>query len=133
MKVSPRDPLSMVQLAPISTPSSKITFPTWGVLKLLFFIGINPNPFNPTFDPSWILTKFEIIEFLIVTKDPIIQFSPIKTLLSIILLLLIKVFAPILTFFPIKTFLPNFTPGYKFFTFSDYDKFSSGKSMSARG
>ena len=54
-------------------------------------------------------SKVEIIEFFIVTKEPITQLSPIITLLSIILLLPILEFFPILTFFPIKTFLPNFT------------------------
>ena len=50
--VSFTEPLSIVLLAPISTPSSKITFPTCGVLVFLFLLGIKPKPFTPIFDPS---------------------------------------------------------------------------------
>ena len=42
--VSDKEPLSIVLLAPISTPSSKITLPICGVLKFLLGIGIKPNP-----------------------------------------------------------------------------------------
>jgi len=49
-----RDPLSIVLLAPTSTPSSNITFPICGVLVFLFLLGIKPKPFTPIFDPSWI-------------------------------------------------------------------------------
>ena len=58
------DPLSIVQLAPISTPSSNITFPTCGVLVFLFLLGMKPKPFTPTLEPSWICTLLEIKEFL---------------------------------------------------------------------
>ncbi len=90
--MSVTDPLSIVQFAPISTPSSNITFPICGDLKFLFLIGINPKPLTPIFEPSFILTKSLINEFLIVTKEPIIQPSPISTLLSITLLFPIYVF-----------------------------------------
>ena len=64
-------------LAPTSTPSSNITFPICGVLVFLFLLGIKPKPFTPIFDPSWIHTLSKISEFLMVTKEPTTQFSPI--------------------------------------------------------
>ena len=79
--VSVTEPLSIVLLAPISTPSSKITFPICGVLIFLFLTGIKPKPLIPILTPSCIWTLFEINEFLIVTKVPIIQLLPILTLL----------------------------------------------------
>ena len=85
--VSEIDPLSIVLFDPISTPSSKITLPMWGVLIFLLLLGIKPKPFTPTYDPSWMTTLSEINEFLITTKEPIIQLRPIFTLLSIMLLL----------------------------------------------
>ena len=54
MIVSDNEPLSIVQLEPISTPSSKITFPICGDLIFLFLLGIKPKPFIPIFDPSCI-------------------------------------------------------------------------------
>ena len=59
--------------------------------------------------------KSFIIEFLIITPDPITQFLPIETFCSIIVLDPIIEFLPILTPFPIKTLLPNFTLGKSFF------------------
>ena len=56
-------------------------------------------------------TKSPTIEFFIIIPDPITQFFPIDTLLSIIEFDPIIVFLPILTPFPTKTLLPNFTPG----------------------
>ena len=50
-----------------------------------------------------------MIEFFKITWEPIIQFFPIETLCSIIVLLPIIELLPNLTFFPIKTLLPNFT------------------------
>ena len=50
--MSEREPLSIVQLAPISTFSSNITFPICGVLIFLLLIGIKPKPLTPIFDPS---------------------------------------------------------------------------------
>jgi len=93
--VSLIEPLSIVQLAPTSTPSSSKTLPICGDLKFLFFTGIKPKPLIPIFEPSFILTKFLIKEFFIRTNDPMLQFSPIRTLLSIIVLFPIKVFFPI--------------------------------------
>ena len=50
------DPLSIVLLAPISTPSSKITLPICGVLRFFCLIGIKPKPLIPILDPSFICT-----------------------------------------------------------------------------
>ena len=68
-----------------------------------------------------------------VTNEPIKQFSPTFTLLSIIELLPIYEFFPIMTLFPISTFIPNFTLEYNLINFSEFFKFSSGKSISALG
>ena len=85
--VSLKDPLSIVQFAPTSTPFSNIAFPIWGVLWFFCEDGMKPKPLKPILDPSWICTSLDIKEFLIVTNEPIVQFSPTSTLLSIILLL----------------------------------------------
>ena len=77
--------------------------------KIFIFVWNKPNPLPPILQPSCITTSFPIIEFFIVTLDPIKQFLPICTLCSIIVLLPIDVFLPILTCFPIKIFLPNVT------------------------
>ena len=68
--------------------------------------------FIPIFEPSCITPLSPIIEFLIIICEPIIQFSPMETSCSIIVMLKIIVFLPNFTFFPIKTLLPNFTLGY---------------------
>ena len=60
-------------------------------------------------------TESFIMEFFIITPDPITQFFPIETFFSIIVLDPIIEFLPILTPFPIKTLLPNFTPGKSLF------------------
>ena len=85
--MSVKEPLSTVQLDPISTPSSKITLPICGVLRFFCLIGIKPKPLVPIFEPSFMCTLEPINEFLITINDPITQFSPILTLLSIIVLL----------------------------------------------
>ena len=59
--------------------------------------------------PSKIFTLLFIIEFLIITLDPIEQLFPIITFFSIIELWPTKQFFPILTFLPTNTFFPNFT------------------------
>jgi len=74
--------------------------------------GIKPNPLLPILTPSFMCTSFSSTEFLITTKDPIEQFSPIFTSCSIIELFPIAVFFPIWTFSPISTFFPNFTSIY---------------------
>ena len=51
-KLNNTSTFKFVLLAPISTPSSNITFPICGVLKFLFFIGIKPNPLTPILLPS---------------------------------------------------------------------------------
>ena len=58
------------------------------------------------------ITLSPIIVFLIIKLDPIIQFLPICTSCSIIVLEPINVFLPITTFLPIKVFLPNMTDLY---------------------
>ena len=65
------------------------------------------------------------------TEEPIIQFSPIFTLLSIMLLDPITEFFPILTFLPISTFFPNDTFGKDDLIFSAKSKLTSGISISA--
>ena len=54
---------------------------------IFIFLGIKPKPFTPIFIHLEYYTLFEIKVFFITTKDPIIQFDPISTLLSIIELL----------------------------------------------
>ena len=63
MIVSVIEPLSTVQLAPISTPSSKITFPIWGVLIFFCLTGIKPKPLMPILEPSFMCTQSSIIEY----------------------------------------------------------------------
>ena len=72
--VSVKEPLSIVQFAPISTPSSKTTVAICGVLKFFSLAGIKPKPYTPILDPAWTQTSFDINEFFIVTSDPIIHF-----------------------------------------------------------
>ena len=58
----------------------------WGYLKFLKLRGIKPNPFFPIIAPSKICTLSSIIEFLIMTLEPMQQLLPILTLFSIIVL-----------------------------------------------
>ena len=85
--MSVKEPLSTVQLDPISTPSSKMTLPICGVLIFFCLIGIKPKPLIPILDPSFICTYGPIKEFFIETKEPMTQLFPITTLLSIMVLL----------------------------------------------
>ena len=80
--------------------------------NIFIFKGINPKPFCPILQLSCNTTSFPIIEFLIITFEPITQFFPIITFCSIIELDPIFVFLPIFTFLPIKTLFPNLTDLY---------------------
>ena len=79
-----KEPRSIVDPQPISQLSLIITMPMWGYLKFFSFWGKKPNPFFPITQPSRTLTFFFIIVFLRITLEPIVQSSPITTLLSII-------------------------------------------------
>ena len=76
----------MVVAHPISELSLIITMPIWGYLILFFESGKKPKPFFPITQLSKILTLFLIMEFLIITFEPIEQLFPIITFFSIIVL-----------------------------------------------
>ena len=50
-----------MQDAPISTSSSKITFPIWGKRKFFSLSGIKPNPFNPITKMFYTLPKRSLV------------------------------------------------------------------------
>ena len=71
------DPLSIVAPHPISQFSLIITIPICGYLMFSFDLGKKPKPFLPITQLSNIVTLSFIIEFLIITLEPILQLFPI--------------------------------------------------------
>ena len=80
------EPLSIVELQPISQLSSILTIPICAYLRFLLLLGKNPKPCLPITQLSRIFTLLPIKVFLIITLEPIEQLFPIETFFSIIVL-----------------------------------------------
>ena len=118
ISVFPKAPLSIVQLAPISTFSSINNFPICSILMYPSFDGAYPNPSEPRTLPWWIIeflpteTSCAREQFaLIITLSWRMQSGPIKT------------FAPIDTFSPIMQLFEITADGWTEWVFSSKEDF----------